>query len=126
MQSLAKIVKSYYTEMGNKNVENLEQYLHHDVEFIGPMAEMAGKEHVLNAAENFMNMFDSIEIRQVFENDNNSAMIVFDLICPAPIGRFKAATLMIIEHDLITKMELFYDARPFEKKKDEIFTTNSQ
>ena len=123
MQSISDIAQGYYIEMGNKNVQGLEQYLHPDVQFIGPMAEMIGKDRVLDAAKNFINMFNSLEIRQKFENDNNSTMIVFDLICPPPIGKLRAATLMCIEDDLITTMELFYDARPFEKKRKEIFSS---
>jgi hypothetical protein len=47
-------------------------------------------------------------------------MIVYDLDCQAPIGNFRVAALMDIRNGLIEKIELFYDARPFEKKKDNI------
>jgi hypothetical protein len=41
---------------------------------------------------------------------------------PEPIGKFRAAALMDFENDKITKIELFYDARAFEVKKDDIFS----
>lgn len=123
MQSLSHIARGYYTAMKNKDLATLEQHLHPDVLFIGPMAEMTGKNSVATAAKNFMNFFNALEIRHILENSHDSsAVVVFDLICPAPIGTLRAATFMHIEHNLITKMELFYDARPFEKKREEIFS----
>ncbi len=117
------IAEQYYLAMGKKNLESLEQFLHPEVKFIGPMAEMVGKDRVLGAAEHFTKLFDSIEIRHTFEN-GSAEMIVFDLLCPEPIGRFRAATCMEIKDKLITRMELFYDARPFEQKRSEIFDSN--
>lgn len=125
MQTPSNIAESYYNAMGHKNAQELSKYLHPDVQFIGPMSEMTGKDNVLDAAKNFMNMFNSVEIRHKFEAGSNSAMIVFDLICPEPIGKFRAATLMSIENSLITRMELFYDARPFEQSRDQIFSGNN-
>ena len=34
--------ESYYKAMGNKDLEGMAQYLHPDVQFIGPMAKMTG------------------------------------------------------------------------------------
>ena len=117
MSSLSDIAHNYYTEMGNKNVQGLEQYLHPDVEFISPLGKKSGKDNVLSAAKGFMNIFDSLVIEQKLENlDNSSVMIVFNLNCSAPIGGFKAATLMTIKDNLIIKMELFFDPSPFNKK----------
>jgi len=116
MQPLSTIARNYYSAMENKSVQELEKYLDPDVQFISPLGKMSGKENVLNAAKGFMNIFDSLEIKQKLDNDQGSAVVVFDLMCPAPIGTFRAATLMTIKDNLITKMELFYDPRPFEKK----------
>jgi hypothetical protein len=42
-------------------------------------------------------------------------MVVYDLDCPEPVGPFSSSALMTFENGLITKIELFYDARPFDK-----------
>jgi len=102
--------------MSNKNVQELDLYLHPDVQFISPLGTMSGKDTVLRGAIGFMHMFDTLDIKQTLDNDQESAMVVFDLACPAPVGLLKCATLMTIEDGLIKKMELFYDPRPFEKK----------
>ncbi|KJV58176.1 hypothetical protein RFEPED_0551 [Rickettsia felis str. Pedreira] len=44
-----------------------------------------------------------------------------DFDCPEPIGIFRGASLLSFNENLISRIELFYDARPFEKKKEEIF-----
>jgi hypothetical protein len=48
-------------------------------------------------------------------------MFAYDMIVPAPIGKFRPALLMEFTDRLISKIELFYDCRPFEEKKSEIF-----
>jgi hypothetical protein len=114
MQSPSEIAKKYYTAMGNKNIQELEQYLHPEVEFKSPIMQTVGKENVVQGAQNFMNAFNAIEIQHIFE-DGDCAMIMFDTLCPAPVGTFRAATYMVIEDNFITTMELFFDASAFKK-----------
>ena len=109
--------------MGNKNAQDLEKYLHPDIQFIGPMAEIVDKERVFDAAKNFINIFDSLELRQKFENDSNSAMIVFDFFCPPPIGKCRAAAMVCIKDNLIARLEIFYDAELLRDRKKEIFSS---
>ena len=112
MLSASNIAQNYYIQMGKKNTQGIAQYLHSNVRFVSPMAILEGKNNVLSAAEKFMNIFESIEIRQKFEN-KNSAMIILDFICPSPIIKFSAATFITINDGLIYKMELFFDTKPF-------------
>ncbi len=49
-------------------------------------------------------------------------MFEYDLMFPDPIVKLRAAVLMEFMDQLISKIELFYDGRPFEKKKSEIFS----
>lgn len=120
-QNNADIAESYYRAMEEKDMERLGSYLHSDVIFVGPLAELRGKDAVLAAAKGFSSFLKKITIRAKFSSETQ-AMLAYDMDCPEPIGRFPAATLMTLEKGLITKLELFYDARPFEKKKEEIFS----
>lgn len=115
------LAEAYYTAMSKKNVAELEQYLHPDVRFIGPLAELTGKDAVLEATRNFVNFFNTLTIRAKFGSDQQ-AVIVYDLDFPAPIGHLPATVLMSFQEGLVVKIELFYDARPFERKKSEIFS----
>lgn len=120
MTSAITIAQNYYTAMGEKNIEEVGKYLHPDVRFIGPLAEMTGKEGVLAAAKGFLMFFKSLTIRATF-GSGDQVMMAYDLDSPAPIGKFRVAALLTIKEDLITQIELFYDARPFEMNKGDIF-----
>ncbi len=116
-----KSAKNYYNAMLAKDFDKMAGYLHNDVHFIGPLAEMHGKDAVVTAAKNFGGILRDIQIRSRFLSDNQ-IMFAYDMVVPAPIGKFRAAVLMEFIDRLISKIELFYDASPFEEKKSEIFS----
>jgi hypothetical protein len=119
------LAESYYNAMLAKDFDKMAGYLHNNVHFIGPIAEMHGKESVVAAAKNFGGILQDIQIRSRF-TAGNQIMFAYDMIVPAPIGKFRAAVLMEFTDRLISKIELFYDASPFQEKKSEIFEANSE
>ncbi|MGL4539412.1 MAG: nuclear transport factor 2 family protein [Candidatus Rhabdochlamydia sp.] len=110
-----EIIEDYYKAIGNKKFEQVEKYLHPDVQFIAPLAQMQGKKAVIEATRKFTTLFKTLHIRAKF-GSNNQAMVVYDLDCPKPIGIFSSSALMTFENGLIIKIELFFDARPFDKR----------
>jgi len=114
------IAESYYKAMLAKDFEKMATYIHDNVHFIGPLAEMRGKDAMVLSAKNFGEMLQGIQIRSRFAY-NNQIMFAYDMTLPPPIGKFRAAVLMEFTEGLISKVELFYDARLFEDKKSEIF-----
>ncbi len=116
-----KVAENYYNSMLAKDFDKMAGYLHNDVHFIGPLAEMHGKDAVVTAAKNFGGILQDIQIRSRFA-DGDQIMFAYDMVVPAPIGKFRAAVLMEFTDRLISKIELFYDASPFEEKKSEIFS----
>jgi ketosteroid isomerase-like protein len=111
----AEIIAEYYKAMGQRDFGKLEGLLSSDVQFIGPLAKLKGKEAVIEATKRFSSLFKTLSVRAKF-GSNNQAMVVYDLDCPEPIGIFSSSALMTFENGLITKIELFYDARPFDKR----------
>ena len=108
------IAEAYYTAMGEKNVVDMEQYLHPDVQFIGPLAEMRGKEAVLEAVKRLIAFFKILTIRATF-GSGDQTMLAYDLDFSSPIGNCPAAALLTFQEGLILKIELFFDGRPFDK-----------
>lgn len=106
---------AYYTEMGKKNIEALAKYLHPNVQFKSPVAKAVGKEALLEATKSFMNLFSALTIRSKF-GAGDQAMVVYDVEFPAPFGMIPTSVLLTFQEGLIAKIELFFDARPFEKK----------
>ena len=120
-QANLKAALSYYKAMQAKDFDTMANYLGDTICLISPLAEINGKEEVLTAAKNFGGMLVDIHIRSKFA-DNSQVMLAYDMIVPDPIGKFRAAALMDFENGKITRIELFYDARAFEVKKDDIFS----
>jgi hypothetical protein len=116
-----KSAENYYNAMLAKDFDKMTSYLHDNVHFIGPLAEMQGKDAVVTAAKNFGGILQDIQIRSRFAA-GDQIMFAYDMVVPAPIGKFRAAVLMEFTDRLISKIELFYDASPFEEKKSEIFS----
>jgi hypothetical protein len=119
------IAESYYNAMLAKDFHKMAIYLHDNVYFIGPLAQMHGKEPIVTAAKNFGGILQDIQIRSRFSSDNQ-IMFAYDMVVPAPIGKFRAAVLMEFTDRLISKIELFYDASPFQEKRNEIFEDGSK
>ena len=116
-----KVAENYYSAMLKKDFDVMESCLHENVHFIGPLAEMHGKDAVASAAKNLSQILEGIKIRSKFAS-GNQIMLAYDFIFPEPIGKLKAAGLMEFMNQLISKIELFYDGRPFEEKRSEIFS----
>ena len=114
------IAERYYNAMLAKDFDTMTSYLHDDVHFIGPLAELHGKNAVATAGKNFGGILQDIHIRSRFTS-GHQIMFAYDMLLPAPIGKLRAAVMMEFTHELISKIELFYDASLFQEKKSEIF-----
>lgn len=117
--------ENYYNAMLAKDFDKMANYLHNNVHFIGPLAEMHGKDAVVTAAKNFGGILQDIQIRSRFAA-GDQIMLAYNMVVPAQIGKFRAAVLMEFKGRLISKIELFYDASPFQEKKSEIFEDDSK
>ncbi len=116
-----KIAESYYTALSNKHISDIGQYLNSDITLVSPLAEVIGKEAVVESIKNFVRAFNSLTIRAKF-GSGNQAMLALDIDLPLPIGTLSGASLLTCNNGLISKIELFYDGRPFEAKPNEIFS----
>ncbi len=114
------IAEKYYAHMLSKNFDAMQECLHPDVVLISPLAEISGRDVVVAAAKNLSKILKEIEIRSKFSH-RNQVMLAYDFMFPMPIGKLRAAALMDFNDGQISRIELFYDGRPFEQKKDEIF-----
>ena len=87
-----------------------------NVHFLSPLAETREKDSVVLAAKNLSEILQDIQIRSRFANQNQ-IMFAYDFIFPHPIGKLRASVLMGFSGQCISKIELFYDGRPFEEKE---------
>lgn len=111
------IAEAYYAAMSEKRFADMERYLHKNAHLVGPLTEIIGKNLIIDAAKKISSLFEApIMIRANFSS-NDQVMLAYDWFFLAPIGKLPAAVLMTFEDKIITKIELFFDARPFDKKK---------
>lgn len=115
------IAEAYYGHMLQKNFAEMETCLHADVHFISPLAELSGRDAVVEAAKRLSQMLADITIRAKFAT-GDQIMLAYDFIFSGSIGKLRASVLMDFRDQQISKIELFYDARPFEEKRAEVFS----
>ncbi len=108
------IAVAYYQAMNKKDLSAMEKYLHPEVRFIGPLADIKGKVAVLDSVKYLIAFFNKLTIRAQFGAEDR-VMLAYDIDFPAPIGISRAAVLLTFQDGLIIRYELFFDARPFEK-----------
>lgn len=109
------IAEAYYVAMGEKNIVDIEKYLHSDVQFTSPFMQIRGKEAFLETVKKFITLFKTLTIREKFGTEDQ-AMLVYDVNFSTPVGNLPTAALLTFHEGLIAKIELFFDSRPFDKK----------
>ena len=111
----AVLAEAYYKSMNDKDLPGTAKYLHPDVHFLTPFADIRGKEAVLGAIKGFLSYLKNLTVRSKFEF-GDQLTLVYDGDYSEPIGTVRTAALMTFKDDLIIDVELFFDARSFEKK----------
>ena len=111
-----KIAKEYCTFMGEKNLEKIATYLHPDVEFLGPLSEVKGKEKYCETLIGFMSFFKNYHVRAICASEDQ-VMLAYDVEFFEPAITTRTAALLTIQEGLIVRIELFFDARPFDIAK---------
>lgn len=110
----------YYYSMLSKDFDTMISCLSNDIHLISPLAQMHSKEEVVTAAKKLAEILQDIKIRSRFAS-NNQVMLAYDMMFPESMGDFRSAVLMDFKNSKIEKIELFYDGRLFETKKNELF-----
>ena len=116
MKGTISTAVAYYTALGQKNLEEVEKYLHPDIQFTDPQEKVIGREAVLKAAQGFIGIFKTLTIHAKFGSEDQ-AMIVYDVEIPGLIKNLHAASLLSFKEGLISKIDLIYDTRCFGEGK---------
>lgn len=69
MLDMKDVAVAYYTALGEKNIEMIQNYFHPEIRFTDPQETILGKEAVLKAARGFMNAFKMLTIRAQFGSE---------------------------------------------------------
>jgi SnoaL-like protein len=113
-ETTVNLALAYYQAVGNKNAGAVAEFLHPDVRLIGPLGEHAGKEAVLKAVTNFATLLKRLRVCASF-GSSDQAMVNYEVDFGEPFGICRSAALITFQENQIARLELFFDARPFEK-----------
>lgn len=114
-QNNIDLAKAFYSTFEARNIEEMAKFLHPDVQFIAPLRKLQGKEAYIEAAKEFASIFEALTIRAVF-GEKDQAIVVYNVKYPNLADEIiPTAALLTFYENLISRIELFYDARPFEK-----------
>lgn len=109
------IAQEYLAAWQRKDADGIANLLHPEVRLKSPVAELSGREPFLMMCQKIFPTLKDVSIRARFAA-GNQAMLVYDFVLQEPLGVTRTANLMTFEGDLIRSVELFFDARPFEKE----------
>jgi len=112
--SIAEITNEYLNAWKEKNTDAIAELIHPEVHFKGPMTEFEGKDQFLAACQRMFPMLREFRVRSIAALENQ-VIAIYDFVCIEPIGVCRTAELITFDEDLIRDVELFFDARPFEK-----------
>lgn len=113
-EAAVTLANAYYEAVSNKDTQSVANLLHSDVRLIGPLGNAEGKESVLQAVTRFATLLKSLHVNVSFGSEDQ-AMVNYDVDFGQPFGTCRSVALISIRDNLIARIELFFDARPFEK-----------
>ena len=113
-EATVNLANAYYQAVANKDTNSVAKLLHSDVRLIGPLGNAAGKESVLQAVTGFANLLKSLRVNVSF-GSQEQAMVNYDGDFGERFGICRSVALLSFRDHLIERIELFFDARPFER-----------
>ncbi|MDQ2680705.1 MAG: nuclear transport factor 2 family protein [Candidatus Eremiobacteraeota bacterium] len=108
------IGEEYLAAWKAKDIEGIARHIHPDIHFTSPMAQTDGREAFLASSGRMFPILKDLVVRSKFASQDQ-AIFTYDFICADPIGTCSTAELMTFQDGKIKSVELFFDARPFEK-----------
>ena len=108
-----RTIDAYVAACIAKDLEGIGRCLSDDVQFIGPMAEFRGRETVLQSFSKIFHVLEK-QVQRGIMVEGSKALMFYDFVCAPPIGLCRTAEYDELVDGKIVRIELFYDARPFE------------
>ncbi|MDD9911729.1 MAG: hypothetical protein OXR68_02250 [Alphaproteobacteria bacterium] len=107
-----EIAKKVCIAWCTKDITTLQEYLHDNYEFTGPMTGTKTKEQSIECVQS-CNFESSIENCEVIEQ-NNKLVHAFDMVITAPLqSRIPTVEIMEFENGKVIKSRMFFDTALF-------------
>jgi hypothetical protein len=112
--AVPQVVQAYLSAWKHKDAEAMGRCVHAGVSFKGPMSESQGRDAFVEGSKRMFPLLREHRLRSILASSDR-AMFTYDFVCAEPIGVCRSAEVVTFKDGLIGSVEIFFDARPFEK-----------
>ena len=113
--NILELGEAFLNAFNEKDISKITAMVHPEIRFKSPLNEASNREGYLAVVRRLLANIKGLRIKSKFAS-GNQAMFAYDLNFNEPIGLVGSALLMTFEGDQIKDLEVFYDARRFEKE----------
>jgi hypothetical protein len=103
---------AYYQGLQAKDISGIARLVHPEIELVGPIANARGKEAFLKSIERLAGAVKAVTVRATC-GSGDEVMTAYDLDFGEPVGVCRTAALMNFREGFISRLELFFDTKPF-------------
>ena len=112
--AVPQVVQTYLNAWKHKDAEAMGRCVHAGLSFRGPMSESQGRDAFVEGSKRMFPLLREHWLRSILAS-SDQAMFTYDFVCAEPVGVCRTAEAVTVKDGLIGSVEIFFDARPFEK-----------
>ncbi len=109
-----EIGEAYLNALDRKDISKITSLVDPNIHLKMPMGEFSNRNDFLMAVRRMLANSNGVHIIAKFASENQG-MFIYEVYFNEPVGTVKTASLMTVEGDQIKSIEVFFDARPFER-----------
>ncbi len=113
-ENILELGEAYFDALNKKDVQKITEMVHPEMRFKSPVAEESNRDGFLASVRRMLVNVRGLRVKSRFAS-GNQAMFAYEMSFNEPVGTVKVASLITFEGGQIKSIELFFDARPFEK-----------
>ena len=110
-----ELAEAFMNAFNEKDISRITAMVHPEIRFKSPINEASNRESYLPVVRRLLANIKGLRIKSKFAS-GNQAMFTYELNFNEPVGIVSSAILITFEGDQVKGLEVFYDARRFEKE----------
>jgi hypothetical protein len=112
--NVLEIGEAYLNALDRKDISKITSLVDLNIRLKMPMGEFSNRNDFIMAIRRMLANSNGVHIIAKFASENQ-AMFIYEIYFNDPVGTVKTASLITVEGDKIKDIEVFFDARPFER-----------
>ena|SRR5579859_3348992 len=112
--NILEMGEAYLNALNQKDIAKITSLVDPGIRCKTPLAEVFNQGDFIITVRRMLANLKQVNVIAKFAS-GNQATFIYEVIFNEPVGTIKAASLMTLAGDKIKEMEIFFDARPFER-----------